>query len=165
MTTYFTEASFKFLRGLARHNERAWFLDHKAEYETHVRAPFQRLLTDLAPSLAEISEHYRVDPTPVQRQVRQFIVDNPSGWKAAAHAPAFRKRFDLDDSEMLVRVPKGYPDDFPFPDDLRRRNFVAERGIDDATMLGPRLRQELAKDLAGLAPFVDYLCAALDLEF
>jgi uncharacterized protein (TIGR02453 family) len=228
MTTYFTEASFKFLRGLARHNERAWFLDHKADYETHVRAPFQRLLADLAPALAEISEHYRVDPKPVggslyriqrdtrfandktpyktwqgarlthargrqveaplfymhlqpgkcfvgaglwhspppvQRQVRQFIVDNPSGWKAAAHASAFRKRFDLDDSEMLVRVPKGYPDDFPFPDDLRRRNFVAERAIDDATMLAPRLRQELAKDLAGLAPFVDYLCAALDLEF
>ncbi|MCC8363415.1 DUF2461 domain-containing protein [Lysobacter sp. A6] len=228
MSTYFTEASFKFLRGLARHNEREWFLAHKADYETHVRAPFQRLLTDLQPALAEVSEHYRADPkpvggsmfriqrdtrfandktpyktwqgarlshargkqveaplfylhlqpgkcfvgaglwhspSPVQRQVRQFIVDNPSGWKAAAHGTAFRKRFDLDDSEMLVRVPKGYPDDFPFRDDLRRRNFVAERAIDDATMLGPRLKQELAKDLAGLAPFVDYLCASLDLEF
>ena len=46
MTTYFTEASMKFLRGLARHNDRAWFLQHKAEYDTHVRAPFQRLLAD-----------------------------------------------------------------------------------------------------------------------
>jgi uncharacterized protein (TIGR02453 family) len=65
MTTYFTEASFKFLRGLARHNERAWFLAHKAEYDTHVRAPFQRLLNDLVPVIAEISAHYRVDPRPV----------------------------------------------------------------------------------------------------
>ena len=32
-------------------------------------------------------------------------------------------------------------------------------------MPGPRLRQTLAKDLQALAPFVDYLCAALDLEF
>ena len=228
MSTYFTDKSFKFLRSLARHNERAWFLDHKADYDAHVRAPFQRLLTDLQPIVAEISAHYRSDPkpvggslfriqrdtrfandktpyktwqgarllharskqvesplfylhlqpgncfvaaglwhspSPVQRQVRQFIVDNPSGWKAAAHGAAFRKRFDLDDSEMLVRVPKGYPDDFPYRDDLRRRNFVAERAIDDDTMLGPRLKQELAKDLAGLAPFVDYLCASLDLEF
>lgn len=39
------------------------------------------------------------------------------------------------------------------------------RAIDDDTMTGPRLRQTLAKDLAALAPFVDYLCAALDLEF
>jgi uncharacterized protein (DUF2461 family) len=32
-------------------------------------------------------------------------------------------------------------------------------------MLGPKLKQVLAKDLRTLAPFVDYLCAALDLEF
>jgi uncharacterized protein (DUF2461 family) len=32
-------------------------------------------------------------------------------------------------------------------------------------MTGPRLRQTIAADLVTLAPFVDYLCAALDLEF
>ena len=37
--------------------------------------------------------------------------------------------------------------------------------IDDTTILGPRLRQVLAADLVALAPFVDYLCAGLDLEF
>ena len=37
--------------------------------------------------------------------------------------------------------------------------------LDDATMTGPRLRQTLATDLAALGPFVDYLCASLDLEF
>ncbi|BCT93985.1 TIGR02453 family protein [Lysobacter helvus] len=228
MSTYFTEATFKFLRGLARNNERPWFLAHKAQYDTHVRAPFQKLLQDLEPALAEVSLQYRVDPrpvggslyriqrdtrfandktpyktwqgarlthargrqveaplfymhlqpgncfvgaglwhspTPIQRQVRQFIVDNPGGWQQAAHAPAFEKRFSLDDDDMLVRMPKGYPEDFPYRDDLRRRNFVALRPLDDATMLGPRLRQTLSADLAALGPFVDYLCAALDLEF
>ena len=52
MSQYFSDASFKFLRGLARHNNREWFLSHKADYESHVRAPFQRLLTDLQPALA-----------------------------------------------------------------------------------------------------------------
>ena len=37
MTTYFTDKSFRFLRALARNNERAWFQAHKADYETHVR--------------------------------------------------------------------------------------------------------------------------------
>jgi uncharacterized protein (DUF2461 family) len=32
-------------------------------------------------------------------------------------------------------------------------------------MTGPRLRRTLDTDLAALAPFIDYLCAALDLEF
>jgi uncharacterized protein (TIGR02453 family) len=99
------------------------------------------------------------------RRIRQFIFDNPGSWKAAAHAPAFRRRYDLDDEDKLVRNPRGFPPDFECIDDLRRRNFVAYRNIDDGVMLGPRLRQVLAKDLQALGPFVDYLCASLDLEF
>jgi uncharacterized protein (TIGR02453 family) len=228
MPTYFTPKSLKFLRALARHNERAWFQDHRDDYETHVREPFQRLLSDLQAPLAEVSAHYRADPAkvggslfrihrdtrfandktpyktwqgarlfhersrqvpapsfyvqlqpgncfigggiwhpepPVQRQIRQFIVDNPGGWQAAAHAPAFRRRFALDDADMLVRPPRGFPADFEYIDDLRHRNFVAWRGIEDDAMLGPRLLPTLVKDLQAMAPFMDYLCAALDLEF
>lgn len=228
MTTYFTDKSLKFLRGLARHNERAWFLAHKADYETHVRAPFQALLSDLQPDLHVVSAHFRAEPrtvggslfriqrdtrfasdktpykgwqgarlfherskqvpapsfylhlqpgncfvgaglwhpeTATQRRVRQFIVDNPGSWKAAAHASAFRRRFGLETDEMLVRPPRGFDPAFEFIDDLRHKNFVASRAIEDAVMLGPKLRQVLAKDLAALGPFVDYLCAALDLEF
>lgn len=228
MPTYFTPRSLKFLRALARHNERAWFQDHHDDYETHVREPFQRLLSDLQAPLAEVSRHYRADPAkvggslfrihrdtrfandktpyktwqgarlfhersrqvpapsfyvqlqpgncfigggiwhpepPVQRQIRQFIVDNPGGWQAAAHAPAFRRRFALDDADMLVRPPRGFPADFEYIDDLRHRNFVAWRGIEDDAMLGPRLLPTLVKDLQAMAPFMDYLCAALDLEF
>ena len=228
MSTYFTDKSLRFLRALARHNERAWFLARKEDYETHVRQPFQRLLDDLQGPLAEASPHFRSDSrkvggsmfriqrdtrfatdkapykewqgarlfhersrqvpapsfylhlqpgasffgggiwhpdTPVQRRIRQFIFDNPGGWKAAAHAPAFRRRFDLDDAEMLVRPPRGFPADFEFLDDLRHRNFVAWRSLDDDVMLGPRLLATLRRDLLALAPFMDYICASLDLEF
>ena len=228
MTIYFTDKSFKFLRALARNNERAWFLAHKAEYEAHVRGPFQALLLDLQPDLRTVSAHFRADPktiggslfriqrdtrfandktpykswqgarlfhergrelaapsfylhlqpgncfvgaglwhpeTVTQRRVRQFIVDNPGSWKQAAHAPAFRRRFDLESADMLVRPPSGFAADFEFIDDLRRKNFIATRVIEDSVMLGPKLRQVLVKDMQALAPFVDYLCAALDLEF
>ncbi|RZA34408.1 MAG: DUF2461 domain-containing protein, partial [Lysobacteraceae bacterium] len=49
--------------------------------------------------------------------------------------------------------------------DLKHRNFVFWRSLDNETVTGPRLRQVLAADVAALGPFVDYLCAALDLEF
>ncbi len=228
MAAYFSPKSFAFLRGLARHNDRAWFHAHKADYEAHVRGPFLRLVADLQPALAAISPHYRADPRPMggslfrihrdtrfasdkspykgwqgarlyhyrrrevaapsfylhlepgasfvgaglwhpethtQRKVRQFIFDNPAAWAAAAHAAPFRRRFELGAEDMLVRMPPGYPADFAFADDLRRRNFVALRPLDDAAMAGPRLRAALERDLQALAPFVDYLCAALDLEF
>ena len=228
MTTYFNAASFKFLRSLARNNDRDWFHAHKADYETHVRGPFQRLLTDLQPVVAEVSPHFRADPKAIGgslfriqrdtrfandkspykswqgarvfherrreveapsfylhlqggncfagaglwhpgsdtvRRVRHFILDNPASWDAASHGPRLRRRFDLDDSEMLVRMPRGFPPEFEFADDLRRKNFVAIRALDDAVMTGPGLLKTLRTDLSTLAPFVDYLCAALDLEF
>lgn len=228
MTHYFTDKAFRFLRALSRNNGREWFHAHKADYETHLREPFQRLLADLQPDLATVSLHYRADPkkvngslfrihrdtrfsrnkapykdwqsarlfherhretaapawylqlrpgncffaagiwhpeSPVLRQLRQFIVDNPAGWKAAAHAPAFRRRYRLSEADMLVRPPRGFPPDFAWIDDLRRRNFVAVRDLEDSLLTGPRLRQTLVRDLKATASFMDYLCAALDLEF
>ena len=228
MSTYFTAGSLKFLRGLARHNEREWFLAHKADYEEFVRAPFQRLLTDLQPAIAAISPHYRSDPktvggsmfriqrdtrfasdkapykpwqgarifherrkqvaapsfylhlqpgesfigaglwhpeTHTQRKVRQFIFDNPAAWARVAHDGRLRRRFKLASDEMLVRPPSGFPADFAYLDDLRHRNFALLAALDDDAVTSPGLRQRMEKDLARLAPFVDYLCAALDLEF
>ena len=228
MSRYFDDASFGFLRGLARHNDKAWFESHRQDYEAHVRQPFLRLITDLQPALASVSPHFRADPRTVggslfrihrdarfsndkspykpwqgarllherrrevaapsfyihlqpggsfvggglwhpepdtQRRVRQFILDNPGSWKKAAHAPALRPRFDLDDSEVLSRPPRGFPADFEFIDDLKHRNWVLWRSLDDAAMTGPRLKKTLETDLAALGPFIDYLCAALDLEF
>lgn len=228
MTTYFNDHSLRFLRALARHNDRDWFQAHRDDYEQHVRAPFLQLLTDLQPDLAAVSLEFRAEPKvvggslfrihrdtrfardkapykpwqgarlfharskevatpawylhlqpgesfiaagiwhpepPVLRQLRQFIVDNPAGWERAAHAPAFARRYPLSEAERLVRPPRGFPADFPRIDDLRNRNFVVARPLDDALMTGPRLRQQLAGDLKRTAPFMDYLCAALDLSF
>ena len=228
MTTYFSDASFKFLRALAKNNDKTWFNEHKQHYEDHVRQPFLRLLTDLQPDLAQVSEHFRSDPKtvggslfriyrdarfsndkspykpwqgarlfherrkqvaapsfyvhlqpgqcfvgaglwhpepPTQRRVRQFIFDNPGSWKAAAHAPKFRKRYEFESSEVLSRPPRGFPAEFEMIEDLKHRNFVFSRHLEEADMTGPRLRQLLAADLVALGPFVDYLCAALDLEF
>ncbi|CBA16253.1 DUF2461 domain-containing protein [Xanthomonas albilineans] len=228
MTSYFSDASLKFLRALARHNEKTWFNANRHKYEAHVRQPFLRLIVDLQPDLAELSEHFRADPRGVggsllrihrdarfshdkspyktwqgarlfharrkqvpapsfyihlepgesfvgaglwhpepetQRKVRQFIFDNPGSWKTAAHAPALRRRFELEESEVLVRPPRGFPAEFPFIDDLKHKNWVFWRHLDDAAMTGPKLRSQIVTDLRTLGPFVDYLCAALDLEF
>ena len=99
------------------------------------------------------------------RRVRQFIFDNPGSWKAAGHAPAISKRFQLDLEDKLQRAPRGYPADHELIEDLKLRNWVYWRPLDDAEITGPRLRQLLVKDYTALAPFLDYLCAALDLEF
>ena len=62
---YFTPATFKFLRALARNNNRDWFAQHKHEYDEHLRRPYLRLIADLAEPLRKISPHYVADPRPV----------------------------------------------------------------------------------------------------
>jgi uncharacterized protein (TIGR02453 family) len=61
-TTYFSPATFKFLRDLARNNNRPWFAANKPRYEEVLRQPFLRLITDLQAPIAKISTHYRADP-------------------------------------------------------------------------------------------------------
>ena len=99
------------------------------------------------------------------RKLRQFIFENPASWKAAAHAPAITRRFELDLNEKLQRPPRGYPADHELIEDLKLRNWVYWRPLADSDITSPKLRQLLVKDYTTLAPFVDYLCAALDLEF
>jgi len=75
------------------------------------------------------------------------------------------RRFAFESSEKLTRPPRGFPAEFEHIEELKLRNWILMRNLDDAVMTGPRLRQILVKDLQTLGPFVDYLCAALDLEF
>jgi uncharacterized protein (TIGR02453 family) len=99
-----------------------------------------------------------------QRRIRQFILHNPGAWKAAVHAPAFKRKFTMD-GDSLVRAPRGFPADHELIEDFKRKDFVATMALDDAVVLGPNLRKSVAAQFAGLAPLVDYLCASLDLEF
>lgn len=64
-TTYFTADTLRFLRGLARHNEREWFESHRADFEAHVREPSLRLIGDLVAPLRALSPHLVADARPV----------------------------------------------------------------------------------------------------
>ncbi|MGA3089796.1 MAG: TIGR02453 family protein [Terriglobales bacterium] len=64
MPVYFTAELFGFLSRLKRNNNRDWFLAHKDQFETCVRQPALRFLTDFAAPLYEISPHLIADPSP-----------------------------------------------------------------------------------------------------
>ena len=62
---YFTDDTFKFLRQLARNNDRDWFLRNKERYEASVRGPALRLITDLADPFKDISTQLTAVARPV----------------------------------------------------------------------------------------------------
>jgi uncharacterized protein (TIGR02453 family) len=225
--TYFSPATFRFLRALARNNNRTWFKAHQAEYEHDVREPYLRLIADLQTPLAKISGHYRADPRKVGgslfriqrdvrfagdkapyktwagarlfhyrrreiaapsfylhiapgdcfvgaglwhpeshtlRNIRAFIADNPASWKRAAHSKGFRNRYEFW-GESLSRAPQGYAPDHELIADLKRKSYAAGTGFDDALACSPKLYPFLVDHFKRLAPLVDYLCAAQNLEF
>lgn len=64
MPVYFTIDLFRFLARLKRNNNRDWFLAHKQEFETSVRQPALRFITEFAAPLHEIAPHLVADPRP-----------------------------------------------------------------------------------------------------
>ena len=62
---YFTPELFKFLRDLAKHNNREWFQKNKSRYEQFVRDPFLRFIEAYQPRLHAISPHFIADPKPL----------------------------------------------------------------------------------------------------
>jgi uncharacterized protein (TIGR02453 family) len=64
MPAYFSSELFRFLGRLRRNNNRDWFLAHKEEWETCVRQPVLRFITDFAAPLSEMAPYLNADPRP-----------------------------------------------------------------------------------------------------
>lgn len=58
----FTAASLAFLRGLARHNNKAWFEAHRDSYEQDVRGPMRALIEEVDVRLARFAPEITGDP-------------------------------------------------------------------------------------------------------
>jgi uncharacterized protein (TIGR02453 family) len=98
------------------------------------------------------------------KRLRAFLHDNPAAWIAATRAPAFQRRYAFW-GDSLKRNPPGVPDDHPLLEDLKRKHLAAGCALTEAEVMSNRLPTIVAGHLRTLAPMVDYLCAALDLEF
>ncbi len=61
---HFSPELFKFLKNLARNNDREWFAANKDRYESAVRDPFLQFIADFAAPLGGISPCFRADPKP-----------------------------------------------------------------------------------------------------
>ncbi len=84
---YFTPATFKFLRGLARNNNREWFAAHKQDYEDQLRQPFLRLIGDLAEPLRQLNPHYVANPKPVGGSLFRIYRDTRFSGDKAPYKP------------------------------------------------------------------------------
>lgn len=98
------------------------------------------------------------------KQLRSFLEANPAAWIRATQSKPFRSRFEFR-GESLTRPPRGFDPAHPLIEDLKRKSFAVGTALTDEQVLGDRLHDIVVDHFKALAPMVDYLTAALDLEF
>jgi uncharacterized protein (TIGR02453 family) len=98
------------------------------------------------------------------RAIRQRIVARPSEWKKALGDPGFRRCFELG-GESLTRPPRGFDKDHELIGDIKRKSFIAVRNLDVEDCLGPQFQRKVESSFRAAAPFMGFLCKAVDVPF
>lgn len=97
-------------------------------------------------------------------KIRDRIDRDRDGWRRAAYAPRFLDLYTFG-GESLKRPPKGYPADHPFVEDLMRKDFIASAAVTQARVTSDDFLKSYRVMCTTAAPFMRFLCGALDLAF
>jgi uncharacterized protein (TIGR02453 family) len=97
-------------------------------------------------------------------KIRESIVRNDAAWVAARDDKSFRKHFTLE-GDSLANAPRGFAKDHPLVEDLKRKDFIGLAPLTAATVTSKNLLPQVAAHFREAAPYMRFLCKALDLPF
>ena len=97
-------------------------------------------------------------------KIRDAIVDKGDAWVKVRDNKAFKKTFQLV-GDSLTNAPRGYAKDHPLLQDLKRKDFIAISPLTDAAVRSKQFYTKVVEHYAMAAPFMRYLCKALELRF
>ncbi len=144
------------------------FSSDKTPYKTNVAAQFRH---EAGRDVHGPAYYVSLDPDEVDvgggvwhpeadglRMIRRSIVERPGAWRRAAATPAMRRLVWWGDS--LTRSPRGFPDDHPLVDMLRRKDFAAGVELGRRDALSPGFLDWCADVYRALAPTMKLLAQA-----
>ncbi len=121
------------------------------------------LYVSLAPDEVEVGGGvWHPEPEPL-RCIRRAIVEKPAAWRRALGAPG------LDEltwwGESLTRTPRGFPEDHPLEQWLRRKDFAAGVALTEADALAADFLDRCAEAWRPLLPVMKLLAGAVGLPW
>lgn len=97
-------------------------------------------------------------------KIRAAIVSDPTSWKEALSAPAFRRRFVME-GDSLKRAPQGVDPNHPLIEDLKRKDFVAGIRFTERDAASSRFMGQFTGACRDAAPFMKFLTGAVGLRW
>ncbi|MDQ6843110.1 MAG: DUF2461 domain-containing protein [Bacteroidota bacterium] len=99
------------------------------------------------------------------KKIRQEIDYCFPEFKKILNSHSFTKHYsglEMDKSQMLVNIPKGYAKNNAAGDFLKLKNFVATKYIPDEQLILPSLAKEVAAAFKALMPLIKFMNRALE---
>lgn len=96
--------------------------------------------------------------------IRTRLAEDPKSWNKITGAKAFKTQFELH-GESLKRPPRGFDPEHPNVDDLKRKDFIAVSKFDPKAPLSETFMADFVKRCRTTAPFMRWLCEAIELGF
>ncbi len=97
-------------------------------------------------------------------KIRGAVATKTKKWLAARDDKAFTKYWELS-GDSLVRPPQGFAPDHPAIEDLKRKDFIAVADAKRSNLTGPGIVDFVSERFAATAPFMKFLCEALEIGY
>ena len=97
-------------------------------------------------------------------KIRRHIDQRPQEWKKARNRKKFSSQYELG-GESLKRAPKGYAEDHPLIEDLKRKDFIAARNLKVKETRVAGFVDLVTDSFSSASPFMRFLCEALEVPY
>lgn len=102
--------------------------------------------------------------TKVAYAIRAHIDANQAEWRKASRGKRFAEVFTMG-GDSLVRPPKGYDEDHPLIEDLKRKDFIASARVSQRTVTSGDFIDTFERMCRAASPYMRFLCAAVGVPF
>ena len=102
--------------------------------------------------------------TKVAYQIRERIDQESTTWKRATRSKRFTDIFAIE-GDSLTRPPKGYDEDHPLIDDLKRKDFIASTRLTQKTVTSDHFMEDFTANCKAGGPFMKFLCEAVGVPY
>lgn len=97
-------------------------------------------------------------------KIRKHISEQAGKWSSVLTQSGFRKNYELR-NDFLTRPPRGYSNDHPMIEELKRKDFIAISPVNDRQMLTAGFKKMTLDSFGAAQDYMQFLCRALDVRY